>query len=72
MRPAGPTPNKYKFILSNGQQSVNQNKDSVYYKIMMPKDVPNKIKAVDIFSSDGHVCAFQFFDWQHKQLFKVG
>ena len=51
---------------------MNQNKDSVYYKIMMPKDVPNKIKAVDIYSSDGHVCAFQFFDWQHKQLFKVG
>lgn len=59
---------RFNWVLSNGNKSNQMDDDwPTDYPHMMPEQVPNQIRSVDILYDDECIRGFNFFD-QHKQL----
>ena len=61
---------RFNFILSNGARTYQKDDGQKYYTHMMP--VNSKIKSVDIYQDNSCIYGFQFFDLDHKSIFKIG
>ena len=61
----------FNFIFSNGQLTQQRDEYKSYFNHIMPEDVPEKIKSVNIYYT-GFINGFHFFDKDGVLIWQIG